>query len=156
MDADAAFARLDELVSLLPVIQEKDARLMRAREARRLLKADKLARILEKELKDYQNTYNAALRDAKKAADADDHEGEARNLSIVRAYSELISLRLAPEQRAKSDLRKLLEAIALHLDDPLEDYALSDEDFTALEQEILAYQEDYRQVYALCLSLEDE
>jgi hypothetical protein len=155
MDSDAAFARLDELVALLPTIQAKDETLLKAREARGLLKADRLARVLEKELNDYQETYNQALSDAKKAADVDDKEGEARNLSIVRAYSELISLRRAPEQRSKSSLRKLLEEGALGLDDPLEEYALPDEDFAALEKEILAYQEEYRQVYALCLSLED-
>jgi chromosome segregation ATPase len=153
-DAEAAFARLEELVAQLPAIQEEDTRLCQARAARNLREAQQRASILEDELAGYKRTLEQALRDAKAAAEAGDTEEEGRNLALVRAYNELNYTRLAALERAQSELRSLLKHGLLSLDDPLEDYALPNDEYEALTARVQAFQREYQQLYDLCRRLE--
>jgi hypothetical protein len=153
-DAEVAFARLEELVAQLPAIQEDDARLCQARAARDLREAQRRADILENELAGYKRTFEQALRDAKGAAEAGDTEEEGRNLALVRAYNELNYTRLAALERAQGELRSLLKHGSLSLDDPLDDYALPDDDYETLTTRVQSFQREYQQLYDLCRRLE--
>jgi hypothetical protein len=154
LDADAAFARLEELVALLPEIQTRDQQLLRAREARELLELDRRAHLLINEIAGYERIFNQALLDAKVASDVGDPEAEGHNLALVRMYNELKYTRLATKERAENDLREALKRSDLSLNDPLVELALSDEDYQALENNIHAYQQEYQQVYEFCLSVD--
>jgi uncharacterized protein YecE (DUF72 family) len=153
-NAEQAFARLEELVAQLPSVQKEDARLMRAREARCLLKARNQAKTLEAEIENYQQIISRALVDAKAASDQQNEEEEGRNLALVRMYTELRYTRLAIMQRAQDKLRDLLKQSTHSLDDPLDEYALSDEDYEALEAQVRDFQEEYQHLYDLCCKLE--
>jgi hypothetical protein len=154
MDADAAFARLEELVAMLPDIQTRDQLLMRAREARNLLDIQERTRLFKNEIAGYKRIFDQALRDAKTASDTGDTDAEGYNLALVRMYDELRYTRLATMERAENELREMLAHSELTLDDPLASYALSDEEYQRLEDGIHAYQEEYQKLYEYCLSLE--
>jgi hypothetical protein len=154
MDAERAFARLEEMVAELPAIQAEDARLAQAREARVLREAHRRAVALEAEIDGYSQTIDTALVEAKAASDQQDAEEEGRNLALVRMYTELRYTRLATMQRAQDEVRSLLAQGSLTLEDSLDEYALPDEDYEALETTIRAFQEEYQQLYALCRRLE--
>jgi hypothetical protein len=153
LDADQAFARLDELISRLPDMQEADARFMRARKARGLREARDHAAALEAEIEGYQTTLDQALVAAKASADADDSDAAAHKLLQVRAYDELRYTRLATAQRAQDKLRDLLKTGTLTLEDPLDEYALSDAEYAALESQLLSFQAEYLQVFKHCKRL---
>jgi len=153
LSANRAFARLEELVALIPTMQEKGDLLSRAREARELMRLHEQARVLEAEVEGYQKTIDQALWDAKQAAGEDDAAKEGRSLALVRVYSEMHMTRVAPMQRAQNELAQALRKGTLTRDDPLEEYALPDEEFEALNEAIRAFQEEYGQVYALCQQL---
>jgi hypothetical protein len=154
MDAERAFARLEEMVAELPAIQAEDARLAQAREARVLREAHRRAAALEAEIDGYSQTIDTALVEAKAASDQQDAEEEGHNLALVRMYTELRYTRLATMQRAQDEVRSLLAQGSLTLEDSLDEYALPDEDYEALEAAIRAFQEEYQQLYALCRRLE--
>jgi hypothetical protein len=153
-DGDSAFARLEELVAKLPEIQERDKVLMLAREARNLLAIDKRIGLLRNEIANYDQIFQQALLDAKAAMDSGDKEVYDYNFALIQIYNDLKGSRQAPLQRSEDELRKLLKASGLTLDDSLSEYALSDEDYQALEDEILIFQEEYKTVYEYCLSLD--
>jgi hypothetical protein len=154
IDADAAFAHLEELVEGLASIQEKDGLLARAREARELIALRDKARVYEEEIEGYRSAYKQAIRDARKAADADDKDLEGRSLVLVRAYNEMEQSRLAIMQHAQDDVRRALKSGTLTLEDPLEEIALNDEEYDSLKNEIEAFQTDYQKTYELCTELE--
>jgi uncharacterized protein YecE (DUF72 family) len=158
-NAEEAFAQLEKMVEELPVIQKEDARLSCAREARRLREAQKRATLLTAELEGYERTIDTALRDGKAAADRGDTKEEGRNLGLVRMTKEMHYTRLATQQRAQDELRKLLRQGTLTLEDALDDYALSDEEYETLEARVRDFREEYQRLYALCRhfeGLEDE
>jgi hypothetical protein len=153
-NADEAFAQLEKMVEELPVIQKEDARLSRAREARALREAQERAALLTAEIEGYERTIDTALRDGKAAADRGDSEEEGRNLGLVRMAKEMHYTRLAIQQRAQDELRKLLKQGTLTLEDHLDDYALSNEEYEALETHVRDFQEEYQRLYSLCRRLE--
>jgi rhamnose utilization protein RhaD (predicted bifunctional aldolase and dehydrogenase) len=151
---DAAFARLAELLEQLPAIQEADARLTRAHNARKLREAHERATTLEAEIVGYETMRDQALMDAKAAADIDDSTTEAHKLVAVRAYDELRYTRLATMQRSQNELRQLLKAGPLALEDPLDEYALVDAEYRALETRVNNFQEEYQRLFEYCRRLE--
>ncbi|MDR0514972.1 MAG: hypothetical protein LBG81_07410 [Coriobacteriaceae bacterium] len=155
-DADTAFARLEELLAQLEEIQEKDALLTQAREARELRDLKKRAAALEEEVRGYEEIKNKAIVDAKAANDAGDQEAEGKALALLRMYSELYSVRLAPQQRAAEAWRKAQEQSTLGTDAPLDDLTLEDGHYAALEKEVRDYREEYLACYELCKSFEEE
>ena len=154
-EADKAFARLEELLKRLPLIQGEDARLTHARQARELREAARLKQHLEKEVYGYERMRDQAFCDARTASKMDDTVSESRNLELFRIYSDLYSTRLAPFQRAENALFEALRQSPLCLDDPLDEYALTDEEYTALETGIRAYQEEYLETYKLCQQIQE-
>jgi hypothetical protein len=154
-DVEEAFARLEQLVDELPLIQEQDARLTRARDARVLREARERADFLQAEIEGYQHNIDKALKEAKAAADRGDVDEEGRNLGLLRMQDELRYTRLAAAQRAQDELRRLLEQGTLTLEDPLDDYALADDEYAALDARIRAFQEEYHRVFTRCQQLED-
>jgi uncharacterized protein YecE (DUF72 family) len=153
-DAEQAFDRLEALLAELPAIQEEDKRLTRAREARELRTTQQRTQLLEAEIASYGKAIDTALIEAKAASDRRDKDEEGRQSALARMYTELRYTRLATMQRSGDKLRALLEQGVLSLDDPLDDYALSDEEYHALEARIRAFQEEYQQLYAFCRRLE--
>jgi uncharacterized protein YecE (DUF72 family) len=149
-EVDQAFAHLEELLERLPEIQEKDTRLTTAREARELLELQERSTRLTTEIAEYESIRDKALRDAKAASDAGDAQLEGQSLALLRMYSDLHMTRLAPMQRAQNALWEMLEQSSLSSDDPLADLALSEQEYTALEEELRAYQLDYQKTYEFC------
>jgi hypothetical protein len=156
-DADAAFAHLEELLERLPAIQEEDERLTKARNARRLLRAEERARYFEAEIAHIEKTRDQALIDGKRASDEGNAAEEGRNAGLARIYQELYYTRLHYMQRAQDERRDALRQSGLELDDPLlESYALSDEEYAELDARIRDFQRDYQQTFELCYALERE
>ena len=153
-NADADFAHLEELLKELPAIQAEDARLLVAREARSLREAQRRAHELERELDGYDQLVKSSLRDAKCASDAGDGEAEGYHLGVLRMNKELHYTRLASLQRAQDALRDALKTGTLSLDDPLEELALADEEYEALELRIRSFRDDYLATYERCQALE--
>jgi hypothetical protein len=137
------------MVVELPAIEQHDVLLSRARGARALREAHRRESILAAELDKYQSTINKALLDARKAADKDDKREEERNLALVRINKELHYTRLAILQRAQDEVRNLQKSSGLTSEDPLDDYALSDADYAALETRITAFRGEYQHLYQL-------
>ncbi|MDR2196790.1 MAG: hypothetical protein LBO07_02370 [Coriobacteriales bacterium] len=154
LDADAAFARLEELLALLPAIQAEDQRLTRARNARCLRQADARARYFEAQITQIETTRDQALLAGKKASDEGNAAEEGRHAGLARMCQELYYTRLHSMQKAQDERRDLLQQSDLTLEDPLDEYALADEEYEALEARIRDFQEEYQQLYALCLRLE--
>jgi hypothetical protein len=154
-NSDAAFARLEELVGLLPEILERDKVLMRARTARNLLAVNKRTEQLKYEIANYDQIFQQALLDAKAAMDSGDKQAYDHNFALIQVYNDLKGSRQAPLERSTNELNGLLKSSELTLDDPLLEYALSDADYQALEDEILAFQEEYQTVYDYCLTIEE-
>jgi hypothetical protein len=142
------------MVAQLPAIQQEDACLSRAREARALRKAAESAALLETEIEHYQQTIDKALVDARAASDRQDKDEEGSSLALLRMYTELRYTRLAAMERSRDKLRDLLRQGTLTLDDPLDDYALSDGEYGGLASRIQDFQEEYQHLYALCRHLE--
>ncbi|HBT95813.1 MAG TPA: hypothetical protein DEB24_06930 [Coriobacteriia bacterium] len=152
---DQAFAHLEELFERLPVIREKDARLARAREARELLQAKEARDRTAAEIVEYEAIRTKALEAAKLASDKGDKEAEGRNLAVLRMYADLHISRLASAQRAENALFVALKEGSLTLGDPLGELALDDDEYAALEAELLTYQADYTATYESCLCSEN-
>jgi hypothetical protein len=149
-----AFERLEELLAMLDEMREKDAALVKAYKARELCNLAKHAQRLEDELKGYEAIRDKALHDAKIANVCGDKENESKALALLRMYSDLYALRLAPQQRAKEALAAALAESPLSLSDPLDELAMDDDSFSALEESVNAYREEYLACYELCKSLE--
>ncbi|MDR1013362.1 MAG: hypothetical protein LBL86_00010 [Coriobacteriales bacterium] len=154
-ERDAAFAHLEELLGRLEDIQEKDTQLARAREARELIALREEAHAAAAASERHEELFLQALRDAKRASDADDKEEEGRNLALVRMYDDLRHSKKAPMERARTAFAQRLKAVGLAPDAPLEDHALSDEELAALTAEVTAYQDDYARTYAFCKEAEE-
>lgn len=158
-EAQDAFAHLEALMARLPEMQEKGATLNHAREARRLLELLEHLQTLEREVAAYQRIYGAALAAAQKAIERGDDATVARERGIARGYAELIATRAAPLQRARKAFGEGVESgpfASDGLEGQLEDAALEDTAFAALEREITDYQQDFQETYALCEALDAE
>jgi hypothetical protein len=148
-----AFERLEGLLAQLPAMQLEGERLSRAREARHLLELRNHAQVLEQEYLNYQGIYTTALGAAQEAAERGDAAAQARERGIARSYAEIIATRVAPLQRAHQTLENAWESSALSRNDSLEELALDDAAFAALEQRIASYQQDYQETYSRCQEL---
>jgi hypothetical protein len=148
-----AFERLETLLAQLPAMQTEGERLGRAREARRLLELQRHLRVLEQEYQGYYAIHDTAKAAAQDALERDDATALARERGIMRGYAELIATRVAPLKRAQQTLEEAWQASPLTPDDSLEQLALDETTFAALEQNIADYQQDYEETYSRCQAL---
>jgi hypothetical protein len=143
----------------LPEMQEAGMRLSRAREARRLLALRAEAQVREREYAEYQRVYDTATAAAREAAARGDADTEAHERGIARSYAELIAVRTAPLRRAQQALVEAEESSPFAIEESrestaLDEAALDEASFVALEQDIADYQRDYEETYALCQALD--
>jgi hypothetical protein len=134
-------------------MQLEGDRLSRAREARLLLELRSHAQVLEREYLNYQNIYTTALGAAQEASERNDAASQARERGIARSYAEIIATRVAPLKRAHQAFEDAWESSALSRNDPLEELALDDAAFAALEQRVASYRQDYQETYSRCQEL---
>jgi hypothetical protein len=170
LSEDAAFRRLEELVAELPAMEQQGQRLSAAREARQLRQLAAHYRGLDAEWQRITSEYEALLNSeherskgeqpaGEQLADEQPSEGQPSTgsneatLAKLRYLSEYIAVRRTPHTRAHEALEAALQSGTLTLDSPLDELALSDEDFAALEQLVADYQAEYRQVLARCQEL---
>ncbi|MDR2492215.1 MAG: hypothetical protein LBD25_01960 [Coriobacteriales bacterium] len=164
-EAERCFARLQELVDLIPVYTEKDVELRRARAARELLTLRTAAVAASAEYQRLEHECDEALRLAHDARERGDMQAEGRELGRLRTVSELCALRRAPMERAAAELRVALapgglaeaagvrEDDLLLMDERLDELALDDVAFEALLAQIEHYKREYAAVYARCQEL---
>jgi predicted RNase H-like nuclease (RuvC/YqgF family) len=153
-ESEQAFARLAELLAELDEMQEKGNRLTRAREARELKALKDRAARLTAETQRYGQKVDEANKEMEAAAQVGDVAAQGRALGALRTYSELYALRLGPQQNAARTLDLALKEGALSLDDQLDEIALSNDEFAALEKEVSCYRAEYLACYELCKSFE--
>lgn len=154
LDDEQLFAHLETLLDRLPFIQEMDAKLSLAKEARELLELSARVQDLEEEIQGYEKIKQQAIQDIADAKESGKNEVEGQSLSLLRMYSDLHSARLAPLQRAEQGLNNLLKESSLKLSDDLKTYALDDSEYLKLENEVRSFRKEYLEVYDLCLEKE--
>lgn len=157
MDADAAFAHLEELLDRLPAMQEQGERLAQAHAAERIAR-----------LADERETHASLLADAEErlraAEDALAHANaagatetgvrdrgaldEARR-AVLQAAS-WRGFRIGPCQNSERALREALEAGPFRTVNDARAACLDDADRAALEADVAAYQRDYAETLARC------
>lgn len=155
MDDDSLFARLEELLAKLNEMQEKDAVLSKAKDARELSNVAHLVDNLKAELDRYEEIKRQAKQDIRKAAESRENThlaqgSDSETLALLHMYTDLSSSRLSSLQKAELNLKNILEQGTLTLDTPLEELALKDEAFFSLQEEVRTYQAEYLAVYEEC------
>ncbi|MDR3037574.1 MAG: hypothetical protein LBU31_04115 [Coriobacteriales bacterium] len=151
-----AFDRLDELLAQLPAMEEQGRRLAVAREARQLRALEVACQALVDKWS-LINAECAALMAEERQLRETEHTSEKRYEVVVgkiRYLAEHIALRRAPVARAQEALKAALETGSLALADPLDELALSDDEFARLEAGIAAYQREFVTVLERCQKLE--
>ena len=155
MDEEAAFAHLQELVEELPAMEalgEKVRRAHAAADVRRVAHELEVARATfarsEAELADARG-HLAQAEAAGDAAQADSLRREALFLA------DRLSLAKGPVNDAEFRLAKLLKREGLASADEAGAHALDPAALAILDARIAAYQQDYRETYALCQGLGD-
>jgi hypothetical protein len=155
--ADKAFGQLEALYARLPAMQEKGRKLGAAREARALRGLKAHLEALEREWERLDAECRRLMAEEhmlREEAPLDDG-GLGLVRARIRPVAEIVALRRAPLAQAREALERALAQGSLSLDDPLDELALPDEDFEALERDVAAYQEAYALAYGQCSALED-
>lgn len=165
LDDDSLFARLESLLVRVGEMQEKDAQLITARQAREVKEKAALVEKIDAEITHYQEVQARAKQDIKRATEkeqsdnpeelAQAEKSKLEAAALLRMYADLYSYRLSSLERAQTQLQQLLKESALSLDDALNDLALNDEQFQALDTEVRTFQAEYLSVYEECKKRED-
>ena len=155
MAEEAAFAHLQELVDELPAMESlgEKARLAHA--------ADEVGKVAH-ELETARATFarsEAELADARGHLAQAEAAGDAAQADSLRRevlfLADRLSLAKGPVNDAEFRLAKLLKREGLVSADEAGTHALDPAALAALDARIAAYQQDYRETYALCQWLGD-
>ncbi|MDR0501059.1 MAG: hypothetical protein LBG97_07490 [Coriobacteriales bacterium] len=162
------FERLSAMVDALPKMSALNERLLQAHVARQLLSQFNKALVLSNEHENYTAIINAATRAAHSAEQNGDSENRAKQLGIVRLYSDIDATRIGPLNRAIAEFfttakdSMLASYLTSLLDDTrvlpskelvkscLSDFLLDDDEYNKLLLEVDSFQEEYQRLYALC------
>ena len=153
-DVEALFAHLEELVGLLPEIQELGERLARARAAEAVL-----ARAHELDVRELmlteEDAHLAAERDALHAAQTAGDECEIdRRQRNVLYYGQRRGLRVGPVENGRAALEKALKAGGFATVEDARAASMPAAEMDAAERRIAGYQADYATTLAACREAE--
>lgn len=153
-DVEALFAHLEELVGLLPEMQELGERLARARAA-----AAVLARAHELDVRELmlaeEDAHLAAEREALHAAQTAGDECEIdRHQRNVLYYGQRRGLRVGPVENGRAALEKALKAGGFATVEDARATSMPAAEMDAAEQRIAGYQADYATTLAACQEVE--
>jgi hypothetical protein len=147
---DGAFERLEALHAQLPAMQEAGERLARAREARKLRELKRRNAALEREWERLNSECKALMieeRSLRERGVAEEEEGLGLTRAKIRYLSEIIAVKRAPLEQARTAKDAAWTSASLALDAPLDELALPDEEFFELEQSVTSFQQDYAAAY---------
>ena len=157
MDADAAFAHLEELLDGLPAMQKQGERLARAREAARIagLESERATRAaLLAVAEERQRAAEERLARASERALSDGGDKEGRGVDDARRAvlqaSSLRGFRVGPCRNAERALERALEEGPFDAVDDARAALVDDTALSSLEEEVAAYQRDYAQTLERC------
>ena len=153
---EQGFQLLERMMQQLPQMEQHGRTLARARTARGLLTLQQQVQALEKEFDRLGATLAAATAAAEQAAAAKDEAAHGRELATVRMTAEMLALKRAPLERARRELQQAVADSGLSLDDPLDEIAMSDEQFETLAAELSSFQDTLQQTHKLCTELQYE
>lgn len=153
-DVEALFAHLEELVGLLPEMQELGERLARARAAEAVL-----ARAHELDVRELmlteEDAHLAAEREALHAAQTAGDECEIdRRQRNVLYYGQRRGLRVGPVENGRAALEKALKAGGFATVEDARAASMPAAEMDAAEQRIAGYQADYATTLAACREAE--
>lgn len=153
-DVEALFAHLEELVGLLPEMQELGERLARARAAEAVL-----ARAHELDVRELmlteEDAHLAAEREALHAAQTAGDEGEIdRHQRNMLYYGQRRGLRVGPVENGRAALEKALKAGGFATVEDARAASMPAAEMDAAEQRIAGYQADYATTLAACREAE--
>ena len=149
-DVEALFAHLEELVDLLPEMQELDERLARARAAEAVLACAHELDVRELMLTE-EDAHLAAEREALHAAQAAGGECEIdRHQRNVLYYGQRRGLRVGPVENGRAALEKALKAGGFATVEDARAASMPAAEMDAAEQRIADYQADYATTLAAC------
>lgn len=153
-DVEALFAHLEELVGLLPEMQELGERLARARAAEAVL-----ARAHELDVRELmlteEDAHLAAEREALHAAQTAGDEGEIdRHQRNMLYYGQRRGLRVGPVENGRAALEKALKAGGFATVEDARAVSMPAAEMNAAEQRIAGYQADYATTLAACREAE--
>ena len=153
-DVEALFAHLEELVGLLPEMQELGERLARARAAEAVL-----ARAHELDVRELmlteEDAHLAAEREALHAAQTAGDECEIdRRQRNVLYYGQRRGLRVGPVENGRAALEKALKAGGFATVEDARAVSMPAAEMDAAEQRIAGYQADYATTLAACREAE--
>jgi chromosome segregation ATPase len=152
---DQGFQLLEKMTQRLPEMERHARTLARARHARRLLALRRQADGLENEFNRLNATMTAAMGAVERAAAENDEAAQGREMATVRMTAEMVALKRAPLERARRELHQALADGELLLNDALDEIAMTDEQFDALEAELASFQDSLQQTHKLCTELQD-
>lgn len=153
-DVEALFAHLEELVGLLPEMQELGKRLARARAAEAVL-----ARAHELDVRELmlteEDAHLAAEREALHAAQTAGDEGEIdRHQRNMLYYGQRRGLRVGPVENGRAALEKALKAGGFATVEDARAASMPAAEMDAAERRIAGYQADYATTLAACREAE--
>lgn len=153
-DVEALFAHLEELVGLLPEMQELGERLARARAAEAVL-----ARAHELDVRELmlteEDAHLAAEREALHAAQTAGDEGEIdRHQRNMLYYGQRRGLRVGPVENGRVALEKALKAGGFATVEDARAASMPAAEMDAAERRIAGYQADYVTTLAACREAE--
>lgn len=153
-DVEALFAHLEELVGLLPEMQELGERLARARAAEAVL-----ARAHELDVRELmlteEDAHLAAEREALHAAQTAGDEGEIdRRQRNMLYYGQRRGLRVGPVENGRAALEKALKAGGFATVEDARAASMPAAEMDAAERRIAGYQADYATTLAACREAE--
>jgi hypothetical protein len=155
---DEVFERLEALCAQLPAMREAGERLARAREARKLREFERRNAALEREWERLNSECNALMIEERslRTSDACDEERLGLVHARIRYLSEIIAVRRAPLEQARAAKDAAWTSASFASDVPLDELALSDEEFFELERVVTAFQQDYAATYDRCRSQDEK
>ena len=153
-DVEALFAHLEELVGLLPEMQELGERLARARAAEAVLAHAHELDVRELMLTE-EDAHLAAEQEALHAAQTAGDEREIdRHRRNVLYYGQRRGLRVGPVENGRAALEKALKAGGFATVEDARAASMPAAEMDAAEQRIAGYQADYATTLAACQEVE--
>lgn len=155
-EANALFLHMQELMDLLPKMEEKGACLSRARAAREAMRLERYRKGQENELRHIQEDFDTQIDAARAAKGIGDEDAERAARLNALSLGNAKGIRYGAEQNAAYKVKKALEAGGFADLDAARAASMEEEDFAALEDEVESFKADYAETLAACQSVLDE
>ena len=156
IDENALFEHLQELVDMLPHMQEKGERLAKARSAREVARLERYHKGQENELRSVQKEFEAQLDAEEAAKAAGDSDAQVRARYNVLNLGNQLGIRRGAEADAVRKVDKALFVAGFASVEEAERFDLDDAAFSELEQEVESFKADYAKTLEACQAIAGE